>query len=105
MKTLHDKVKALPAGRRKKIASRTDQLIREEMTMRDLRKARQMTQEELAKLLNVKQEQISRMEKRTDMHLSTLRRQIEAMGGELVLTAQFKDGAPVRLAGLAELDA
>jgi hypothetical protein len=53
----------------------------------------------------VKQEQISRIEKRTDMHLSTLRRQIEAMGGELILTAQFKDGTPVRLTGLAELDA
>jgi DNA-binding XRE family transcriptional regulator len=105
MKTLHDKVKALPAERRKKIASRTDQLIREEMTMRDLRKALHITQEQLAKTLNVKQEQISRMEKRTDMHLSTLRRQIEAMGGELILTAKFKDGGPVRLTGFAELGA
>ena len=105
MKTLQNKLKALPAARRKQIASRTDQLIREEMTMRDLRKARQITQEQLAKILKVKQEQISRIEKRTDMHLSTLRRQIEAMGGELILTAQFKDGTPVRLTGLAELDA
>jgi hypothetical protein len=58
----------------------------------------------MAKTLGVKQEQISRIEKRTDLHLSTLKRSIEAMGGELILTAKFPDGAPVRLTGFAELD-
>ena len=62
MKTLQDKLKALPADRRNKIAARTDELIREEMTMRELRKARNITQAKLAKELNVKQEQISRIE-------------------------------------------
>jgi DNA-binding XRE family transcriptional regulator len=66
MKTLQDKLKALPADRRNKIAARTDELIREEMTMRELRKARNITQVELAKESNVKQEQISRIEKRSD---------------------------------------
>lgn len=105
MKTLQEKLKTLPAGRRQKIAKRTSILIAEEMTMRELRKARLITQEQLAKTLGVKQEQISRIEKRTDMHLSTLKRTVEAMGGQLILTAQFPDGAPVRLTGLAELDA
>lgn len=105
MKTLKDKLQTLPVSRRRKIARRTNLLIAEEMTMRDLRKARNITQVEMAKALGVKQEQVSRIEKRTDLHLSTLKRSIEAMGGELILTAKFPDGAPVRLTGFAELDA
>jgi DNA-binding XRE family transcriptional regulator len=103
MKTLQEKLGALPASRRKKISKRTASLIAEEMTMRELRKARHMTQVELAKSLGVKQEQISRIEQRSDMHLSTLRRHVEAMGGELILTAKFPDGAPVKLTGFADL--
>ena len=105
MKTLKDKLQTLPAGRRRKIARRTESLIAEEMTMRELRKARSITQVEMAKTLGVNQEQISRIEKRTELNLSTLKRSIEAMGGELILTARFPDGAPVKLTGFAELDA
>ena len=105
MKTLKDKLQTLSAGRRRKIARRTEALIAEEMTMRELRKARNITQVEMAKTLGVNQEQISRIEKRTDLHLSTLKRSIEAMGGELILTAKFPDGAPVTLTGFVELDA
>jgi len=105
MKTLQEKLNALPASRRKKIETRAAKLIAEEMTMRELRKARKITQEEMAKTLGVKQEQISRIEKRTDLHISTLRRSIEAMGGELTLVAKFPEGTPVTLIGFAELDA
>jgi len=103
MKTLKEKLATLPASRRKKIARRTEALIAEELTMRELRKARNITQVQLAKTLGVKQEQVSRIEKRTDLHLSTLRRAVEAMGGELILSAKFPDGAPVRLTGFSEL--
>ena len=105
MKTLKEKLASLPPSRRRKIARRTRELIAEEMSMRELRKARNITQVAMARALGVKQEQISRIEKRTDLHLSTLRRSIEAMGGELILTAKFPDGAPVRLTGFRELDA
>jgi DNA-directed RNA polymerase specialized sigma subunit len=105
MKNLQEKLKTLPATRRKKIAKRTSQMIDKEVTLRELRKARQLTQVELAKVLGVKQEQVSRGEKRADMHLSTLQRTVRAMGGELILTAQFPDGAPVRLTGFASIDA
>jgi DNA-binding XRE family transcriptional regulator len=105
MKTLHNKLKALPADRRNKIAARTDELIRKEMTMRELRKARNITQVELAKELNVKQEQISRIEKRSDLLISTLRRQVEALGGELTILASFPQGAPVKIVGFGELEA
>lgn len=104
MKTLREKLKALPAGRRTLIAKRTAQLIEEEMTMRELRKARKITQVAMARKLGVGQEQVSRIEKRTDLHLSTLRRSIEAMGGELTLVAKFPDGPPVRLKGFCELE-
>ncbi len=105
MKTLQEKLNTLPVTRRKKIARRAALLIAEEMTMRELRKAHQITQVEMAKKLGVKQEQVSRIEKRTDMHISTLKRAIEAMGGQLDLIARFPTGAPVKLTGLAELDA
>lgn len=100
MKTLKEKLEALPQPRRKKIAKRTNLLIAEEMTMRELRKARQLTQADLAKELGVKQEQVSRIEQRSDIHLSTLMRHVEAMGGELIVTAKFPRGAPVKITGL-----
>jgi DNA-binding XRE family transcriptional regulator len=103
VKTLQEKLNALPVSRRKKIAKRTSSLIAEEMTMRELRKARRITQVELAKTLGVKQEQISRIEKRPDLHISTLKRSIEAMGGELTLIAKFPDGAPIKLKGFSAL--
>lgn len=100
MKTLDDVLKGLPPSRRKKIEKRAAQLVAEEMTMRELRKARHITQTKLARTLGVKQEQISRLEKRTDLHISTLRRSIEAMGGKLSIIAEFPDKPLVVLTGL-----
>jgi len=71
--------------------------------MRELRKARNITQAELAKALGVKQEQVSRSEKRADIHLSTLKRSVEAMGGSLTLVAEFPNSAPVKLSGFTDL--
>lgn len=105
MTTLQEKLKKLPAERRKKIDERTAQLVAEELTMRELRKARNITQARLAETLNINQEQVSRIEKRTDLHISTLRRQIEALGGSLTILATFPEGAPVKITGLGELEA
>lgn len=102
MKTLQHKLKSLPVARRRKIEARTNQFIREEMTLRELRKARSLTQAKLARSLHVKQEQVSRIEQRTDLHISTLRRQVEAMGGELTILASFPNGAPVKLVGIGD---
>lgn len=102
MKTLQEKLNKLPASRRKKIVRRTEALITEEMTLRELRKVREITQTELAAKLGVKQEQVSRAEQRRDAHISTLKRTIEAMGGELVVMAQFPDAKPIRITGFAE---
>jgi DNA-binding XRE family transcriptional regulator len=103
-RNVNDIISALPAARRRKIEKRAQQLIAEEMTLQELRRARELTQVELAKTLGIAQKQISEIEKRTDMHISTLRRSIEAMGGTLSLVAQFPDREPVVLAGISALD-
>jgi DNA-binding XRE family transcriptional regulator len=97
---IDDIIKSLPAARRRAIEKRAAELIAEEMTLQELRRAREMTQVKMAKKLGVAQKQISEIEKRTDMHISTLRRSIEAMGGTLALVAEFPDRKPVKLTGI-----
>ncbi len=100
--TLKDKIKQLTAAQRKKVNARAAQLIAEEMTLRELRHARKLTQVRIAKKLGVTQDSVSRLEKRTDLLLSTLRRTVEAMGGNLSLIAEFRDRDPVILSGIAD---
>jgi transcriptional regulator with XRE-family HTH domain len=64
-----------------------------EMALDELREARKLTQAQLAKTLEVDQGAVSRMERRTDMYVSTLRNFIRAMGGELHIRADFPDGS------------
>ena len=97
-----DKIKKLSAAQRKKVEARAAELIAEEMTLRELRKARKLTQVRMAKALGVTQDSVSRLEKRSDLLLSTLRKTVQAMGGNLSLVAEFPDRAPVVLSGIAE---
>jgi len=69
--------------------------LREEMTLEELRKARDLSQEEIAQALAVGQPTVAKLEKRTDMHISNLRRYIEALGGKLEITARFPDASVV----------
>ncbi len=62
------------------------------MSLHQLREARKLTQVNLAKVLKVNQGAVSRMEKRTDMYVSTLRSYIQAMGGQLQVKAIFPEG-------------
>lgn len=64
-----------------------------EMALDELREARRLTQAQLAATLSVDQGSISKMERRTDMYISTLRNFIQAMGGELHIRADFPDGS------------
>ncbi len=99
-RNINDVIKSLPAARRRAIEKRAAELIAEEMTLQELRRAREITQVKMAKKLGIAQKQISEIEKRTDMHISTLRRSIEAMGGTLALVAEFPDRKPVKLTGI-----
>jgi len=95
--------KELTAARRKKIEARAAQLVAEEMTLQELRKARSLTQVRMAKALGISQEGVSRLEQRSDLLLSTLRRAVEAMGGNLSLVANFPDRDTVVLSGIASV--
>ena len=81
---------------------RAAELIAEEMTLRELRKARQLTQVSVSRELGVSQDAVSRLEQRSDLLLSTLRKTVEAMGDRLSLIARFPDRPPVELSGIAE---
>ncbi|HEY1935194.1 MAG TPA: helix-turn-helix domain-containing protein [Acetobacteraceae bacterium] len=85
------------------IRARAEELIAEEMSLRDLRKAMGRTQVALAKKLHVKQETISRAEQRTDMLLSTLDHYLQGLGGRLRLVAEFDGRASVTIAGLSAI--
>ena len=104
MTTLTERLDRLPPARRKKVEERARALIAEEMSLRDLRKALKQTQVRVAKELGINQENVSRIEKRSDLLLSTLSGYVEAMGGTLRLVAEFPDRPPVALTGIAALD-
>ena len=78
------------------------QAMMAEMPLNELRQARGLSQKMLAEVLHVQQPSIAKMERRTDMYLSTLRSHIEAMGGELEIVARFPDGS-VKIINFSEL--
>lgn len=104
MTTLNERMGKLPKSRRKKVDARVAELVAEEMSLQDLRKARKRTQVRVAKELGIKQENVSRIEKRADLLISTLSGYVEAMGGKLRLVAEFPDRPPVALSGIASLE-
>ncbi len=101
---VHKRIKSLSANRRKKIEARAAELIAEEMSLRDLREALTLTQQRIADTLGIGQDSVSRLEKRSDLLLSTLRSYIEAMGGRLSLIAEFPDREPISLSGLTTME-
>jgi transcriptional regulator with XRE-family HTH domain len=100
---LDDYVAKLPKERQEAIKKRTAVLLAEEATLRQVREARERSQEAVAKKLHIKQAAVSKLERRTDMYLSTLRSYIEAMGGKLEIIARFPNQA-VRITQFEALD-
>lgn len=90
-RSLDQIIASLPPKRRAKIEQRVNELA----TLKDLREAVERTQEDLATRLGVGQDTVSRIERRSDILLSTLRRHVEATGGELELIARFPNRAPL----------
>jgi hypothetical protein len=87
---------------RRQIEQMTAELIAEELNLREMRRLRKLTQARLSKKLKIGQEGVSRIEKRTDLYLSTLRSYVEGVGGKLSLIVEFPDRPPVVLTGLGE---
>ena len=79
------------------------QMMLAEMPLNELRQARGLSQKMLAEVLHVQQPSVAKIERRTDMYLSTLRSHIEAMGGRLEVVAQFPDGS-VKITNFSGLD-
>jgi DNA-binding XRE family transcriptional regulator len=98
-KKLEDVLSALPAKRKTKITARAAELA----TLRDLRIAASQTQADMALALGVRQDTISRLEQRSDMLLSTMRRYVEAMGGQLDLVVKFPNRPSVKVVHLAQM--
>jgi len=98
VKKSDDAMTAHPSKRNKR--SKADAV--EFATLKDLRKAAMRTQEDLAAALGVGQDTISRLEKRSDMLLSTLRHYVESVGGTLALVAEFPNRPPVVIDHLGE---
>jgi hypothetical protein len=96
--TLEEFMKDFTPEERALVASRTAALVEEELTLRDLRQARNLTQERMAALMGVEQENVSRLERRADLLLSTLSSYVAAMGGKLRLVAEFPNRRPVAIA-------
>ena len=90
-KKLDDLIASLPKDRQARVQARVMELT----TLKDLRLAAQQTQVQMAAALGVRQDTISRLEKRSDMLLSTMRQSVESMGGQLELVAKFPDRPPV----------
>jgi len=84
------------------VKQRAAELIAEELNLRELRRLRRLTQARLSKKLKIGQEGVSRIEKRTDLYLSTLRTYVEGVGGKLSLIVEFPHRAPVVLTGFGE---
>ena len=92
--------KEFSPGRRARVAAKAAAL-NEEMSLEEMRRSRDLSQEEVAAALSVGQPAVAKLERRTDMHVGSLRRYIEALGGELELVARFP-GASVIVNTLAE---
>ena len=100
---LAEKIATLPRRRRQTMRKRAAELLAEEASLQELRRAMNLTQVEMARLLGVGQHTVSRYEKRTDLLLSTLSSYVGAMGGRLALVAEFPNRKPIRIRGLREL--
>jgi transcriptional regulator with XRE-family HTH domain len=100
--TITEIINSLPKEDQQRIHERYLELKNEVETLRELRQAAGKAQAHIATALNIKQPSVSKIERQTDMYLSTLRSYVEAIGGELELTVRFPSRPPVRLGRLGD---
>ncbi len=96
----HERFKAL-LETKPRAKARHDAVLAEissrQATLRRLREARALTQSTVGDLLDMDQSEVSRLERRSDMLLSTLKRFVQATGGEMHIVVSYPDGGPVEL--------
>ncbi len=90
-KPFRNLVERMSPQSRERIEQRTGALARG-MALRELRQAKELTQQQIAGTLQMNQAAVSKLEHQSDMYISTLRRFLSAMGGELRIVASFPEG-------------
>ena len=100
VRTRKDIVDALPPKRRADIDRRFKELVNEVESLRELRLLSDLSQAKIAKTLKISQPAVSKIEKQTDMYLSTLRSYVEAMGGELDVIIRLPNRDPIKVKSL-----
>lgn len=102
-KTLAEIMAKFTPEERAEIEAQAQELIAQEMTLRELRKAYQLSQTELSQKLNIEEDQISQIEKQTDLLLSTFTSHLQALGGNLKLVVEMPKSQSIVINQLAEL--
>jgi DNA-binding XRE family transcriptional regulator len=95
---------SLPEDRKQRIEAGYQEMKAEYLTLQELRQSLNLTQTNVAETLNVCQVNVSKLEKRSDIKLSTLREYLAAIGGNLRLVVDFPDKPSVIIQGLGEMD-
>ena len=104
-RTLEQMLDALAPEERARVEARSAELHAEVEGLKALRKLAARSQEQIARSLGVKQPAIAKIERQTDLYLSTLRRFVEAAGGTLELRVELPGSGVMRLTGMGELNA
>jgi hypothetical protein len=102
-RTLDEILETLPQEQQDRIEARFQELRQEVESLRHLRQIAGKVQADIAKTLRIKQPSVSRIEKQTDMYLSTLRSYVEAIGGKLELIVHLPSRPPLRLQQLGDI--
>ncbi|NVO13228.1 MAG: XRE family transcriptional regulator [Rhodoplanes sp.] len=102
-RTLDEVLATLPKDRRRRVEDHFAELKDEVESLQELRRVAGKVQAEIAAALAITQPSVSKIEKQTDMYLSTLRSFVEAIGGELDLVVRLPSRAPIRLRSLGEM--
>jgi DNA-binding XRE family transcriptional regulator len=100
---LKDVLDALPPKRRAELDRRFKELVNEVESLQELRRISAKSQAKIAKTLKISQPAVSKIEKQTDMYLSTLRSYVEAIGGELDVIVRLPNRAPVKVKSLEDV--
>ena len=104
-RTYSEMMDALPEERRRKVEARTRELVAEVEGLKALRQLAERSQEQIAACLGVKQPSVHKIERQTDLYLSTLRRFVEAAGGTLELRIELPGKGILHLTGVGDIHA
>ncbi len=103
-RTLKTVLADMEPARRRRVVGRAAEIAHEYHALQELRKARAKTQVEVAETLDVTQPYVAKLEQRSDLMLSVLRKYIRSVGGELEISVTFPDSGRVILSGIGETE-